>query len=294
MISRRASLAGAAVALVADKRSAHATVGQGSLSAAFARIEASHKGRLGVSVLDTGTGEQAGHRVAERFPLGSTYKLLAAAAVLARVDAGQDRLDSIVHYTRDQLVAYSPITEAHAGYGMSLDALCDAAITYSDNTAGNLLLDALGGPAQLTAYLRGIGDTLTRLDRTEPAVNEALPGDPRDTTSPAAMLADIKALTDGTALSRTSSQRLQGWLMRNTTGGRRLRATLPPAWIAGEKTGTADHGTSNDVGLLWPPAGAAPVLVAAFITEGPSDAGQRDAVLAAVGEAVASAWTAGR
>jgi len=156
------------------------------------------------------------------------------------------------------------------------------------------LLHALGGPAELTAYLRGIGDTVTRLDRTEPAVNEATPGDPRDTTSPAAMLADIKALTDGTALSRTSSRRLQGWLMRNTTGGRRLRATLPPTWIVGEKTGTADHGTSNDVGLLWPPAGAAPVLVAAFITEGPSDAGQRDAVLAAVGEAVASAWTAGR
>jgi beta-lactamase class A len=293
MISRRAGLGGCAVALLMAARSARGAEELAPLSAVFARIEAAQAGRLGVAVLDTGTGQRAGHRTQERFPLGSTYKLLAAAAVLARVDAGEDRLDRIVRYGREQLVSYSPVTEAHAGDGMTLAAVCDAAITYSDNTAGNLLLGVLGGPAGLTAYLRSLGDGVTRLDRTEPTVNEATPGDPRDTTSPAAMLADLQALTDG-AVSRDSRQRLEDWLKRNTTGGRRLRANLPPGWLAGEKTGTADHGTSNDVGLLWPPGGAAPVLVAAFITEGPADAGQRDAMLAAVGTAVAGAWAASR
>ena len=294
MLRRRASLVGIAAVMVARARSVHAAAGLGMLPSAFARIEAGQVGRLGVAVLDTGTGEQAGHRATERFPLGSTYKLLAAAAMLARVDAGLDRLDRSVRYTADQLVTYSPVTAAHVEEGLSLAAVCDAAITYSDNTAGNLLLAALNGPAGLTAYLRGIGDAVTRLDRTEPTVNEASPGDERDTTSPAAMLADIMALTEGTALSKPSSQLLQGWLKGNTTGGRRLRANLPPGWMAGEKTGTADHGTSNDVGLLWPPSKAAPVLVAAFITGGPADTGQRDAMLAAVGQAVATAWMAGQ
>ncbi|MBO1078935.1 class A beta-lactamase [Roseomonas haemaphysalidis] len=283
MINRRQWLGGALLALGAKRAWA-----QGGLAADFARIERQIGGRLGVAVL--GTGGRVGHRVDERFPLGSTYKLLAAAGVLARVDAGQDRLDRRIRFSRADLVTYSPATEQHAGGpGMTLDAVCEAAMILSDNTAGNLLFDALGGPAGLTAWLRGLGDGMTRLDRIETALNEATPGDPRDTTSPAAMLGNLQKLLLGDALSAASRDRLAGWLRNNRTGDARLRARLPPGWQAGEKTGTSSHGTSNDVGLLWPPGGGKPVLVAAFITECPAPPARRDAALAEVGALVAAA-----
>ncbi len=294
MIGRRRWMGGAAMALGAswlNARRAEAAEGFAGLSAGFARIEAERGGRLGVAVLDTGSGRRAGHRQNERFPIGSTFKLLAAAAVLARVDAGQDSMARRIRFTREDLVTYSPVTGTQvSGDGMTLAALCEAAITVSDNTAGNLLLGVRGGPAGLTAYLRGLGDNVTRLDRMETALNEARPGDPRDTTSPAAMLADLQALTLGNALSARARETLQGWLRRNKTGDARLRARLPQGWQAGEKTGTSANGTSNDVGLLWPLGGGAPVLVAAYLTEGSADGGVRDAILAAVGAAVATAW----
>jgi len=292
LISRRQWMGGAAaLGCCVQERRAGAADGFAGLSAAFARIEAERGGRLGVAVLDTGNGRRAGHRLGERFPLGSTFKLLAAGAVLARADAGQDSMDRRIRYTRDDLVTYSPETEKHAGGdGMTLAALCEAAITLSDNTAGNLLLGVLGGPLGLTAYLRSLGDGMTRLDRMETALNEARPGDPRDTTSPASMLADLQALTVGSALSEPAKTTLQGWLRHNRTGGARLRARLPRGWQAGEKTGSSANGTSNDAGLLWPPNGGAAVLVAAYLTEGPADGSLRDAALADVGAAVTAAW----
>ena len=221
---------------------------------------------------------------------GGDIKLLAAGAVLARTDAGTDGLDRRLRYTRADVVTYSPVTQEHAnGDGMTLGALCEASVTLSDNTAGNLLLGILGGPPGLTAFLRSLGDQQSRLDRTEPTVNEAQPGDPRDTTTPEAMLRDIRALALGDALSLPARTTLQGWLRAGKTGGARLRAGLPAGWTVGEKTGTADHGTSNDVGLLWPPSGGQPVLVAAFLTESPANGAGRDAALAAVGAAVADA-----
>lgn len=291
MIGRRQWMGGAAAVLSgwgAGTARARAEDGFAGLPSAFARIEAARGGRLGVAVLDAGSRRQVGHRQDERFPLGSTYKLLAAGAVLARVDAGQDNLDRRVCFTREDLVTYSPVTEAAGGAGMTLAALCAAAVTLSDNTAGNLLLAALDGPAGLTAYLRTLGDGVTRLDRTETALNEGRPGDPRDTTTPAAMLADLRALTLGRALFASSREQLLAWLRGSRTGDARLRARLPQGWQAGEKTGTAANGTSNDVGLLWPPRGRAPVLVAAYLTQGPADAAVRDTALAEVGAAVAA------
>ncbi len=292
MIGRRQWLGGAAgLGCWVHARRAGAADGFEVLSAAFARIEAERGGRLGVAVLDTGSSRRAGYRQNERFPIGSTFKLLAAGAVLARADAGQDSMDRRIRFARGDLVTYSPETEKHAGGdGMTLAALCEAAITLSDNTAGNLLLGVLGGPPGLTAYLRSLGDGVTRLDRMETALNEARPGDPRDTTSPASMLADLQALTVGRALSEPAKEALQGRLRHNKTGDARLRARLPRGWQAGEKTGTSANGTSNDVGMLWPPEGSAPVLVAAYLTEGPTDGNLRDAALADVSAAVTSAW----
>jgi beta-lactamase class A len=194
-----------------------------------------------------------------------------------------------VRFTRDDLVTYSPVTEKHVGQGMTLAALCEAAIVTSDNTAGNLLFDAVEGPAGLTAWLRTIGDPVTRLDRLETALNEALPGDPRDTTTPAAMVSDLQALALGSVLSPSSRERLVAWLRGCRTGDARLRARLPQGWTAGEKTGTGERNSSNDAGLLWPPNGAPPVLVAAYLTGGAADGAVRDAALADVGAAVAEA-----
>ena len=258
------------------------------LASTFARIEKEARGRLGVAVLDTQSGMQSGYRENERFPMCSTFKLLAAAAILRRVDEGAERLERRIRFEPKDLVVYSPVTEKHTGDGMTLAELCDAAGTLSDNTAGNLLLAALGGPAGLTAFARSLGDPVTRLDRIEPELNEAKPGDPRDTTSPAAMTANLRALVVGDALSAPSRARLTAWLAANKTGDTRLRARLPAGWRVGDKTGTGGNGSNNDVGVLWPP-GRAPILVSAYLTETAVPPEQRNAAIAAVGQAVAEA-----
>lgn len=289
MITRRQMLQGgvlAGVGLMAG--SAWAADGVGTLGTRLAAIEAGSGGRLGVAVLDTASGARCGHRADERFPMCSTFKLLAAGAILARVDAGRDRLDRRIRFKPADLVAYSPITKPHAGGGMSLAELCAAAITYSDNTAANLLLATLGGPTAITAFARTLGDRATRLDRNEPTLNESTPGDPRDVTTPAAMLGNLRRLTLGDALTPGSREQLIRWLLGNTTGDARLRAGLPGSWRVGDKTGTGDHGSTNDVGLIWPPD-RAPLLVSVYLTQTDAPADQRNATVAAVGQAIAEA-----
>jgi beta-lactamase class A len=260
----------------------------GTLTADLARLELENGGRLGVAVQDTGTGARAGHRDGERFPMCSTFKLLAAAAVLKRVDGGQERLDRRVTFAASDIVVNSPITkERVGGAGMTLAELCEAAMIVSDNTAGNLLLTSLGGPQAITDYARTLGDTMTRLDRIEPDLNEAVPGDPRDTTTPQAMLSNVRNLVLGKALSAASKEQLIKWLRGNKTGDTRLRAGLPAGWLTGDKTGSGERGTTNDVGVVWPP-GRAPIVVAIYYTETSIAAEKRNAVLAAVGRALAS------
>jgi beta-lactamase class A len=289
MIDRRDFTIGTCAVLAAAGVSEPAFAFAEVLSDAFARIEAQSGGRLGVAALDTSNGSRAGHHMDERFAMCSTFKLLAAAAILGRVDAGKEHLDRRVSYAKSDLVTYSPITEKHVGDGMTLAELCEAAITVSDNTAANLLLAGLGGPDSVTALARSLGDTMTRLDRNEPTLNEATPGDPRDTTTPAAMLANIRALVLGDALAPPSRDQLKAWLLANKTGGGRLRAGLPGDWAVGDKTGSGDYGTTNDVGVIWPP-GRAPIVVTIYFTETKAALEQRIAVLASVGHAIAQAF----
>ena len=285
MVTRRQFGSGLGAALLAGG-TARTDPWPGSLGRRFAAIEARCGGRLGVGVLDTGTGRTAGHRGDERFPMCSAHKALSAAAVLARVDRGEDRLDRRVRFGAGDILPYSPGTKPQAeGDGMTLAAVCEAAVTLSDNTAANLMLGAIGGPAGLTAFLRRLGDGATRLDRTEPALNEALPGDPRDTTSPAAMAADLDRLVLGEALSPASRGQLAAWLLACKTGDARLRAGAPPGWRVGDKTGTGERGTANDVGVRWPP-GRSPVVVTAFITGSTAPPDARSAAIAEVARAV--------
>src|SRR6267378_7459582 len=175
-------------------------------------IEERTGARIGVAALDTGSGKRLDYRSEERFPMCSTFKFLAAVAVLKRVDGGQEKLDRFVSYGAKDILEYAPVTKAHLkDGGMPLGALCAAAIEQSDNTAGNLLLDAIGGPVGLTNFARAIGDKVTRLDRKEPELNTAGPGDERDTTTPAAMLADMLQLVLGNTLSPSSRHQLEQW-----------------------------------------------------------------------------------
>ena len=258
-----------------------------TLAADLARIERESGGRLGVAVLDTGSGATVEHRGSERFPICSTFKLVGSAAVLKRVEQGQERIDRRVTFAASDIVVNSPVTkERVGGSGMTLAEICEAAMTMSDNTAGNLILAALGGPAGFTAYARSLGDSVTRLDRIEPELNEALPGDPRDTTTPLAMLGNLQKLVLGDALSPASKEQLTKWMLANKTGDTRLRAQLPAGWRTGDKTGAGDRGTNNDVGVLWPPE-RKPIVVTAYLTGTSEPADKRNATLAAVGRAIA-------
>jgi len=215
----------------------------------------------------------------------STFKLLAVAAILARVHKGEEKLERRISYQASEVISKSPIITAHVGgEGLTLADLCGAALTLSDNTAANLILGALGGPANLTGYIRTLGDDVTRLDRIEPALNEAAPGDLRDTTTPRAMAENLRKLLIGDALSSVSRERLTVWLVDCKTGDARLRAGLPKDWRVGDKTGTGEHATANDVAIGWPP-GRAPVIVAAYLTQAKVDAEARNATLASVARA---------
>ncbi len=259
------------------------------LSQSLRELEKSIGGRLGVFILDTGSGEKASHRSDERFPFCSTFKMLLAAAILKRVDEGKERLDRSLPIPREPLLAHSPLTQPYAGNQMPISALCHAIMTQSDNTAANLLLETIGGPAGLTQFARSLGDTVTRSDRMELALNEGAPGDPRDTTSPAAMTANLQKLLLGETLSQASRTKLTDWMIECKTGTNRLRAHLPSGWRSGDKTGSNGQTISNDVAIFWPRSGA-PVLVSAYLAECPGPEEKRAAALAQVGRLVFEAW----
>jgi beta-lactamase class A len=249
-----------------------------SVRAALRRLEEQRAARVGLLAVDTGTGRTVRWRAGQRFPFASTIKALAAAAVLDRLTERQ--LERRVRYTEADLVDYSPVTSLHVADGMTVREVVDAAITVSDNTAGNLLVGILGGPAALERALAGIGDRVTSVDRIEPDLNTAVPGDPRDTTTPAALVGSLRAYLLGGELDRADSRLLERTMRRTTTGDALVRAVTPDAWRVGDKTGSAAHGTRNDLAVLRPP-GRAPVLLAVLTTHADPAAPTDDALVAA-------------
>jgi beta-lactamase class A len=291
MISRRNFLLTGSIAATGSAISARTGFAASNrrfdgLSESLAQLEKENNGRLGVAVLDTGSGASSGYRTNERFAMCSTFKMLLAANVLHRVDAGKESLNRTIVIPAKIVLVSSPITQEHAGGSMPVRDLCAAIITRSDNTAANLLLDLVGGPVGITQFARSFGDTVTRLDRTETTLNEALPGDPRDTTSPAAMVATWRKLLLGDTLSAPSRKQLADWLITNKTGDERLRKGLKVGWIVGDKTGANGENTTNDVAIIWP-SNQAPVLVAAYLTACAGTDEKRNAILADVGRLIA-------
>lgn len=251
-----------------------------SVAASLKALEARSGGRLGLSVREAGGREILAYRGGERFALCSTFKALLAAVVLARVDAGQEQLARPIPFGEADLLDHAPVTRKHVKEGrLSVEALCQATVEISDNTAANLLLDTLGGPAGFTRQLRAWGDATTRLDRDEPELNKNAPDDPRDTTTPTAMTATLKTLLVDDALKPASRERLTAWMMASPTGAPRLRAGFPAAWKIGDKTGTGHRGATNVVGIVWP-TGRPPVLVAVYTSDSPQPLSARNAVIA--------------
>jgi beta-lactamase class A len=294
MISRRTFLIASGIATFGNAILLHTSRAESNprlndLPTSFAQLEKSCGGRLGVAVLDTSSGQSVGYRIDERFAMCSTFKVLLAANLLECVDSGKESLDRTLTVPATGLQAYSPITQEHAGGKMSIRELCAAIITVSDNTAANLLLDTIGGPAGITHFARSLGDTVTRLDRVETALNQALPGDPRDTTSPSAMVDNLRKVLLGNTLSPSSREQLTAWLIANKTGEERLRAGLPGGWRVGDKTGSNGENTTNDIAVFWPEH-RAPVLVAGYLTACPGPDAKRNGILAEVGKLIAASF----
>ncbi len=260
------------------------SAGVGSAEAELAALEAQFGGRLGVYAVDTGSGITVAHRAEERFLMCSTHKALSVAAILALRAQQPGLLARLIRYDQSQVSAsgYAPVTSGHIADGMTVSALCEAALTQSDNTAANLVLDLLGGPPGLTAFTRTLGDKLTRSDRTEPELNRGAPGDERDTSTPAQMATDLRVLALGDGLDPAGRELFTGWLMANTTGGKLIRAGLPADWRVGDKTGSGSRGEVNDIAVVWPPDRSPLVMAIYTAPDNPnSTAGQSTVASAA-------------
>lgn len=255
----------------------------------FARLEARTKSRIGVAAIDLSTNRRVESRSDERFIMCSTFKVLAVAAVLKRVDEGKEKLDRFVRYGEAQLLSYAPVTREHVKEGgMTLEALCAAAIEMSDNTAANLILEAIGGPEKVTELARTLDDKFTRLDHTEPELNLARPGKDDDTTTPAAMCADLQRLLTSDFLSVASRTKIERWMQQNQTGLKMIRASIPADWKAGDKTGRSGDGATNDIAVLRPPNGG-PIFLAIYTVDPKEAQEARDGLVAEVAKAAIDA-----
>ncbi|WP_174847621.1 class A beta-lactamase BlaA [Yersinia artesiana] len=278
-LRRSLLLAGITLPLVNFALPSWAAAIPGSLDKQLAELEQSAHGRLGIAMINTANGSKILYRGSQRFPFCSTFKFMLAAAVLGQSQSQPNLLNKHINYHESDLLSYAPITRKNLAHGMTVSELCAATIQYSDNTAANLLIKELGGLAAVNQFARSIGDQMFRLDRWEPDLNSALPNDPRDTTTPAAMAASMNKLVLGDALLPAQRSQLAVWLKGNTTGDATIRAGAPADWIVGDKTGSGDYGTTNDIAVIWPPKGA-PIVLVVYFTQREKDAKPRRDVLA--------------
>ena len=255
------------------------------LRRAITAVERSAGGPIGISLLDTHTGERFGHRANDRFPLCSTFKLLLAARLLHGADKGQWAMIERLPVTKADMLFNAPFTEKRIGGSASLLELAEAMAVVSDNPAANIGLARVGGPAALTRWLRAIGDQTTRLDRNEPEMNNETPGDPRDTTTPAAMLATSRALVQGRILSPVARKTLFGWMQASKTADTMIRAALPPGWQEANKTGAGSWRARNIVSVMTPP-GRNPIWVAAYLFAAKSELAERNRQFVPLGRAI--------
>lgn len=260
-----------------------------SINARLASLEHNTGGRIGVYAINTDNNQHIEYHADERFPLCSTSKIMGVAAMLKKSETHLGLLETMLTYKKFDLVSWSPVTEKHLDSGMTLIELAKAAITRSDNTAINLIMKQVGGPEAVNAFAQSIGDDTFNLIRWEPELNTAIPGDLRDTSTPKAMANSLRRLVLGGELAPPQRNLLKTWLIENTTGNSRIRAAAPKGWVIGDKTGTCAYGTTNDIGIIWPPRGA-PIVLAIYYTERQAEATSKDNVTASVSRIVLNAF----
>lgn len=287
---RRAFLAGLTVLPLAgcDPKTAGKVAAGVDFAAAMLDITKRHGGRIGVSAIDAGSGGRLSVSSQERFGMMSVFKWILAAAVLARVDKGELKLDQVVRYGRKDLVGWSPVTEKKVKDGkMAVGDLCAATVSKSDNAAANLLLPLVGGPEGLTKWIRSLGDAVTRCDRKEPELNTVADGDPRDTTTPEAMTQLLQIVFTGAALEAASIKQLRTWMEATSTGDKRIRAGVPSGWTVADKTGTA-NGAVNDVAVIWPKSEMTegPIFLSIFTVGGGLEPEAKEQVVADIARLV--------
>jgi len=279
-MKRRDVLCGALALLVSP------ALAQGAPIAALADYERGSGGRMGLWAQNLRTGTKIAWRAHERFVMCSTFKASLAACVLAGADRGRVRLDELISYGPADLLDYAPVAKQNFDKGaMSVGDMCEAAVELSDNTCANALLARMGGPSALTAFWRSIGDAVSRLDHNEPELNRSPPGDPHDTTTPAAMAGNLRSLIFGKVLSPNSRALLTGWMLGCKTGDNRLRAGLPKGWRVGDKTGNNGNDASGDIAVTWSPHGE-PVLICAYTQGGAPTPRQVETAFAGIGRFV--------
>lgn len=257
---------------------ARAPVIDEKLNHEFTILEKNSGGRLGVALINTENNDLTLYRADERFAMCSTSKVVAVSALLKKSESDKTILEKNIALHEAELVTWSPVTEKNITTGMTLGALSAATLQYSDNTAMNSILNYLGGPSAVTAFARSIGDEKFRQDRAEPELNTAIPGDERDTSTPLAMATTLQKLTLGDALATPQQQQLVEWLKGNTTGAASIKAGLPEGWTVGDKTGSGDYGTTNDIAVIWPPE-KSPLILVIFFTQPLQDAQSRKDIL---------------
>lgn len=243
----------------------------------FAQLEGEFDARIGIYAIDTGTNQTVEFRPDERFAYSSTFKVLAAAILLKQNDIKD--LEKVVTYNKDDLVTYSPVTKKHVDTGMTLLEISEAAIRKSDNTAGNLLLEALGGPEKFEQALRDIGDDVTQPERYETELNEFTPGNKRDTSTPRAMAANLNKVALGNFLPKDKRELLIDLMKGNATGDTLIRAGVPEDWKVADKSGAGSYGTRNDIAIVWPP-NREPIVIAIMSRHNKKDAEYNDALVA--------------
>lgn len=265
--------------LIITSLSVASYAGVSQLNLQYQLLEKSSDGTLGVAAIDTESHESLNYNANKRFPFCSTFKFVLVAAILRKSQIDYGLLEKKLHYTKQDLVGWSPITRKHLSQGMTVKQLCKAAITQSDNAAANLLMKLLGGPKAVTWFARTIRDKKFNLVRWETALNTAIPGDPRDTTTPLSMTNSLKAIVLGNILAPQNKHLIKSWLLENATGAKRMRSGTPRGWLVGDKTGTGDYGTTNDIGVVWPPT-CNPIIISLYFTQYKKNAAPDEKILA--------------
>lgn len=242
-------------------------------------LEKSFNGKIGIYAIDTNNSQVISYRADERFPIQSTMKLIGVGALLKQSENNKSLLKKKITYTNQDLTSWHPVSGKYIATGMTLGALAEAAITYSDNPAMNLITKKFGGPKFATDFAHSIGNKTFNICHYEGNLNSN-PNSYEDTSTPKDMALSLQKLTIGNVLPQPQRIQLITWMRNNTVGYKRIRAGVPMGWVVADKTGSGDYGIANDIGIMWSPL-CKPVVLSIYTIRNTKDAKRREDIIAA-------------